>query len=189
MTALALCTVRGGEVREGEACAKPSLCEGEGEAEGEAEGATMAEAEAQAQTRPKKKRRLQPKTSMATAAVGVSEKQSSSLIKNLTNVLFNAILYQRGILEKDNFTCRPMNGMSLWMIDSSKASPEGLKIQSWLCEGVCDAMEKRYLKRMDIIVADPIDELFDVLEENSKLIERYSFDYDYAEDGSVRNST
>ena len=151
----------------------------------------MAEAEAQAQTRPKKKRRIQPKTSVAMAAVpkGVLEKQSYALIKNVTNVFFNAILYQRGILEKDNFTWRPMNGTPLSMIDSRKASPEGLKIQKWLCEGVWDAMEKRYLKRMDIIVADPIDELFDVLEENSKLIERYSFDYDYAEDGSVRNST
>lgn len=81
-----------------------------------------------------------------------------------------------------------INSLEVQMLDVRKASPEGLKIQEWLTKGVFDAMEMQYLKRMDIIVADPIDELFDVLEEDSKLIERYSFDYDYAEDGSVRNS-
>ena len=125
---------------------------------------------------------LQQRRSKTSAAVNA--KQSISLVKNLTNVSFSSILFQRGVLDPENFSARPMNGISAMMIDNKKASEEALRVQEWITEGLWDSIDKQYLKKMELIVAEPTEH--DEPDEDGKLIERYSFAYEYAADGSVR---
>ena len=117
-------------------------------------------------------------------ATTVSTKQSIALVKNLTNVSVSSIFYQRGVLDPQNFSAKPINQTPAMMIDVEKASAEACRIQRWISEGLSDAIEKQYLKKMELILAEPTPP--DVPDEEGRLIERYSFNYQYAADGSVR---
>ncbi|CAM9725294.1 unnamed protein product [Scytosiphon promiscuus] len=114
----------------------------------------------------------------------VTGTQSLTLVKNLIRVSISTVCHMRGIFPQGCFQNRTYAGMNIYQLDSATRDAETgemfVKDQEaydftlWLESGVFEAVENRYLRRMEFIIASPA--------HGNRPRESYAFDLTYLED-------
>eukprot|EP00903_Cladosiphon_okamuranus_P019216 g17670.t1 len=113
----------------------------------------------------------------------VTETQSLTLVKNLIRVSISTVCSLRGIFPHSCFQERTYAGMKIYQLDAASRDAdtnetivkdqEAYDLTKWLESGVFEAIELRYLRRMEFIITSP-------QHENPR--EAYSFDLTYPDD-------
>ncbi|CAN0026297.1 unnamed protein product [Pylaiella littoralis] len=113
----------------------------------------------------------------------VTETQSLTLVKNLIRVSISTVCHLRNIFPSSCFQERTYAGMKIYQLDSATRDAdtnetivkdaEAYDLTMWLESGVFEAVELKYLRRMEFIIMSP---------EHANPREAYSFDLTYPED-------
>eukprot|EP00752_Nemacystus_decipiens_P008268 g7393.t1 len=125
----------------------------------------------------------QPQQAQKERQEQVTETQSLTLVKNLIRVSISTICSLRGIFPQGCFQERTYAGMKIYQLDAATRDAdtnetiikdqEAYDLTKWLESGVFEAVELRYLRRMEFIITSP---------EHENPREAYSFDLTYPED-------
>ncbi len=123
----------------------------------------------------------------------------------MTKLCISSILTSRDVFDVSCFVKKPfVDGIQVYQLEcfenpssaqgerkqktgknkaETEAIQEGALLQRWIEAGVFDAIEKQYLKSMQLIIATPPEnaETDDI---NERVIESYTFKYAYSKDGS-----
>ncbi|CAM9098815.1 unnamed protein product, partial [Laminaria digitata] len=113
----------------------------------------------------------------------VTKSQSLTLVKNLIRVSISTVCHLRNIFPGSCFQERSYAGMRIYQLDAASRDAstnetvirnhQAYMLTKWLESGVFEAVERRYLRRMEFIILSP---------ELNNPRESYSFELDYPED-------
>ncbi|CAM9800152.1 unnamed protein product [Ascophyllum nodosum] len=120
----------------------------------------------------------------------VSKAQSLALVKNLVRVSISTVCHLRNIFPNSCFKRRAYAGLHIYQLDASSRdestnetvihNEEAYMLTKWLECGVIAAIELKYLRRVEFIIACP---------ELGQPLESYSFEMDYPENKEDHDMT
>ena len=133
-------------------------------------------------------------TSLKQEVRTVSGTQSLALVRNMLRLSISSICYSRNLFPLDCFAARPYGSGSefpmVHQLESVKLNEKGenevvntdaFLITQWLERGVFDALQKTFLKQMIFAIMIPRDEKLAYDDNNSSLLETYTFNISYSD--------
>ena len=84
------------------------------------------------------------------AKVDTFEKSAKQVKKQITATVSN-VLYVRGLFDEDDYAMKSFDGVHLRIIQANTRDPMAQKVSSYLI-GAFDALEKRYLRNLKMVI-------------------------------------
>ncbi|CAM9134818.1 unnamed protein product [Chrysoparadoxa australica] len=127
----------------------------------------------------------------ASKASLISHSQSLTLMKNMLGISISTICYLRNLFSGRCFKDKRYAGMNIFQLQCAKLNQDGelmiveeqgYRLTRWLEDGVFEALTMNYLRRLDFLIVEPVTGD----RKDDKLIERYSWSFEYPVPGEVR---